>query len=104
MNPRLLLNFLRSPTGALVLFLIGLVIVLILVNSRRPFDSEHSNHSERPNRDPDNLTAQLPETVRREMVPFNAPSPTPKPRVMPRHSAVRQPSAPPSTSTVEPHR
>ena len=39
MNPRLLLNFLRSPTGALVLFLIGLVIVLILVNSRRPFDS-----------------------------------------------------------------
>ena len=95
MNPRLLLNFLRSPTGALVLFLIGLVIVLILVNSRRPFDSEHSKHSERPNRDPDNLTAQLPETVRREMVPFNAPSPTPKPRVMPQHSAVRQPSVPP---------
>ena len=81
MNPRRFLNFLRSPTGALVLFLIGLVIVLILVNSRRPFGSEHSKDGERPNRRSlTSLTAQLPKTVRREMVPFNAPSPTPNPR------------------------
>ncbi len=36
MNPRRFLNFFRSPTGALALFLIGLVIILLLVNSRRP--------------------------------------------------------------------
>ena len=36
MNPRRFFNFFRSPTGALTLFLIGLVIILLLVNSRRP--------------------------------------------------------------------
>ena len=35
MTPRRFLNFFSSPTGALTLFLLGLVIVLILVNSRR---------------------------------------------------------------------
>ena len=95
MNPRRFLNFLRSPTGALVLFLIGLVIILILLNSRRPFGSGRPNHAERPNHDPNQLAAQLPETVRREMVPFNAPSPTPTPRSL-RAPTVKQPTAPPS--------
>src|SRR6266487_1291122 len=36
MNPRRFLNFFRSPTGALTLFLVGLIIILLLVNSRRP--------------------------------------------------------------------
>ena len=95
MNPRRFLNFLRSPTGALVLFLIGLVIVLILVNSRRPFGSDPSKQAERPNHDPNKLTAQLPESVRREIVPFNAPSPTPSPRTL-RAATVKQPTTSPS--------
>ena len=95
MNPRRFLNFLRSPTGALVLFLIGLVIVLILVNSRRPFGSDPSKQAERPNHDPNKLTAQLPESVRREIVPFNAPSPTPSPRT-PRPATLKQPTTLPS--------
>jgi hypothetical protein len=95
MNPRRFFNFVRSPTGALVLFLIGLVIVLILVNSRRPFGSQRSKHAERPNRDQDKLAAQLPETVRREMVPFNPPSPTPSSQT-PRAAVVREPTPSPS--------
>ena len=35
MNPRRFLNLLRSPSGALTLFLLGLMIVLVMVNSRR---------------------------------------------------------------------
>jgi hypothetical protein len=35
MNPRRFLNLLKSPSGALALFLLGLIIVLMLVNSRR---------------------------------------------------------------------
>jgi hypothetical protein len=35
MNPRRFLNFFRTPSGALTLFLIGLVVVLMLINSRR---------------------------------------------------------------------
>jgi hypothetical protein len=34
MNPRRFLNMLRSPSGALALFLLGLVIVLVMMNSR----------------------------------------------------------------------
>jgi hypothetical protein len=95
MNPRRFLNFLRSPTGALVLFLLGLIIVLILVNSRRPFGSEHSGHTGPSNDDRDKPTAQLPKTVRREMVPFNAPSPTPSPRTL-RPATVDEPATSPS--------
>jgi Bacterial conjugation TrbI-like protein len=99
MNPRRFLNFLRSPTGALVLFLIGLVIILILLNSRRPFGSDHSNQTERPDHDPNKLTTQLPETVRRDMVPFNAPSPTPSARA-PRAATIKEPTTPPSLAPL----
>ena len=43
MNPRRFINFFRSPTGALTLFLLGLVFVLLMVNSRRPFDSKRQS-------------------------------------------------------------
>lgn len=89
MTPRRFLNFFKSPTGALTLFLLGLVIVLILVNSRRPAQ-------QRVSLVPSKLLAQktnapqLPETVRRDMVPFDpnaakqkpepAPAPPPSPK------------------------
>ncbi len=68
MNPRRLLNFFRSPTGALLLFLIGLVILLILVNSRRPSQGPVVSH--KPLSKSAANSSQLPQTVKREMVPF----------------------------------
>src|SRR6202171_3321703 len=85
MNPRRFLNFFRSPTGALALFLIGLVIVLLLVNSRRPSQNRISLVPPRPSTKAGVITPQLPETVRRNMVPFDPRSaeekvePTPAP-------------------------
>ncbi|MBV9009136.1 MAG: TrbI/VirB10 family protein [Verrucomicrobia bacterium] len=70
MTPRRFLNFFKSPTGALTLFLLGLVVVLILVNSRRPAQ-------ERVSLVPHKLLSKLanapqkPETIRRDMVPFD---------------------------------
>jgi hypothetical protein len=73
MNPRRFLNFFRSPTGALALFLIGLVIVLLLVNSRRPSHDRVSLIPQKSLKD-GAITPQLPETVRRNMVPFDPSS------------------------------
>ncbi len=67
MNPRRFLNFFRSPTGALTLFLLGLAIVLMLVNSRRPL---HEHLSLSPRKATDKSAediSQLPQTVRRDM-------------------------------------
>ena len=86
MNPRRFLNFFRSPTGALALFLIGLVIALLLVNSRRPSHSRVSLVPQKSASSGADNAPQLPETVRRDMVPFAAnqvqpaePTPTPPP-------------------------
>jgi hypothetical protein len=85
MNPRRFLNFFRSPTGALALFLIGLAIVLLLVNSRRPSQNRLSLVPQKSSAKPGAITPQLPETVRRNMVPFDPRSaeekvePTPAP-------------------------
>ncbi len=95
MNPRRFLNLLRSPTGALVLFLIGLIIALILVNSRRPFAFKSSAEAEATNTAHGKLASQLPETVRREMVPFNAPIPPAKPQSPTETAAPKKPNTPP---------
>ena len=86
MNPRRFLNFFRSPTGALVLFLIGLVIVLLLVNSRRQSHDRVSLVPKKLIELAGKPKAQLPETVRRDMVPFDPsgakkeePTPAPLP-------------------------
>jgi hypothetical protein len=95
MNPRRFLNFFRSPTGALTLFLIGLLIVLLLVNSRRPSTSASSTTEKNAPPHGGN-TPQLPTTVRRDMVPFNAADKEPKPPA-PTHfvAAKPQPTPPP---------
>ncbi len=71
MSPRRFLNFFRSPTGALVLFLLGLIILLVLVNSRRSpqqrIPLSPRNFLARPGK----KQSQRPESVRREMVPFD---------------------------------
>lgn len=72
MNPRRFLNFFRSPTGALALFLIGLVIVLLLVNSRRPAHERVSLVPQKSSTAAGANVPQLPDTVRRQMVPFDS--------------------------------
>ncbi len=71
MNPRRFLNFFRSPTGALALFLVGLIIVLLLVNSRRPAQQRVSLVPKTLLAKSADNAPQLPETVRRDMVPFD---------------------------------
>lgn len=77
MNPRRFLNLLRSPAGALTLFILGLAIVLILVNSRR----DSRNGATRA--DDSSLKPvqgqQIAQTVERAMAPFNPPQPGEKP-------------------------
>jgi hypothetical protein len=74
MNPRRFINFFRSPTGALTLFLLGLIFVLLMVNSRRPFASKRQSTASSTAK-PGTNAPQLPETVRRDMVPFATPTP-----------------------------
>ena len=40
MSPRKFLNFLRSKTGLLILFLLAACVVLILANSRKNFGKD----------------------------------------------------------------
>lgn len=95
MNPRRFLNFFRSPTGALALFLIGLVIVLLLVNSRRPAHERVSLVPKKLSVKPGDHTPQLPKTVPRDMVPFdprNAEQKTePSPAQTPQHQSTPPP-------------
>lgn len=70
MTPRRFLNFFKSPTGALTLFLVGLVVVLILVNSRRPAQGHVSLLAPKLQLKSRENAPQVPETIRRDMVPF----------------------------------
>ena len=70
MTPRRFLNFFRSPTGALMLFLLGLLVVLILVNSHRPTQQRVSSVAQKLVLKRENAP-QVPETIRRDMVPFD---------------------------------
>ncbi len=94
MNPRRFLNFFRSPTGALVLFLLGLLIILLLVNSRRPFDSKRQSTADKSVAKLGRNTRQLPETVRRDMVPF-PPSAEQKAETTPREVPAKPQTTPP---------
>src|SRR6266542_2660041 len=85
MNPRRFLNFFRSPTGALTLFLVGLIIILLLANSRRPSHMASLVTRKTSTKATAN-SQQLPETIRRDMVPLDPQtqeakqSETPQPR------------------------
>ena len=66
MSPRRFLNMLRSPVGALVLFLIGLAVLLWLVNSRRDSaDSSADDTQKKPAKTP-----QITQSVERDITPF----------------------------------
>ncbi len=94
MNPRRFLNFFRSPTGALTLFLLGLVIILLLVNSRRP---PHERLSIVPQKTGGSTgdKPQLPESVRREIVPFDPRTAEQKPEAAPQPAPPKPQGSPP---------
>lgn len=92
MNPRRLLNFFRSPTGALILFLLGLVIVLMLVNSRRPTHERLALVSTKTSAKSTETTSQVPQTVRRDMVPFDPQNAEPKSEAAPQPAPSKSPN------------
>src|SRR4051794_33144577 len=103
MNPRRFLNLLRSPSGALALFILGLAVVLILVNSRRG-PNDRSDNASAVTPKPVN-GQQLTQTVERGMSPFNPPqsSGTP-PRATtppPPKQAATTPALPPISLVAE---
>lgn len=112
MTPRRFLNFFRSPTGALTLFLLGLVIVLILMKGRHPAQQLVSLVPSKLRPEKREVARQMPETVRREMVPFDpknanqkpeaAPTPPPpKPESTPQFPALSLVAETPAAATKE---
>ena len=75
MSPRKFLNFLRSKTGLLILFLLATCVVLILANSRKNVgkDAGPVNGKTGPS-DADSKKPQLIEPITRDMVPFRPPA------------------------------
>jgi hypothetical protein len=96
MSPRRFINILRSPSGALALFLIGLAVLLVMVVSRRGANdgAAMSNASKTPR--PKAPGQQLRQTVERSIEPFNPPQPDAKATTMPSKVAPKQPSATPT--------
>ena len=97
MSPRRFLNLLRSPTGALILFLLGLAVLLFLVNSRR---GAGERLSDTPAVTPKPVKGQqLTQTVDRGMTPFNPPLPGPTPS---RPAALTSPKQAAATPALPP--
>jgi hypothetical protein len=89
MSPRRLLNLLRSPAGALVLFLFGFALLLFLVNSRGDSSPDKSSGAPQPK---PSKNQQLTQSVEREITPFR-PAPTTRESTQtPAPSAVKTPN------------
>ena len=97
MNPRRFLNQLRSPAGLLLLFLLGLTVVLIMVNSHRG-EANHSLANAASAKPANNQ--QLPQSVLRAIAPFNPPQPSDKPAPAPGLLPARQSATPPTLPSL----
>lgn len=101
MNPRRFLNMLRSPSGALALFLIGLIIVLVLVNSRRgPTDGASVTSASNTPPPKAGTSAQVAQTVEREISPFHPPQEKAKPSRTLLASSPKQPTNAPTLPPI----
>jgi hypothetical protein len=106
MSPRKFLNFLRSKTGLLILFLLATCVVLILANSRKNSGKDGNPADGKPGAlEPDLKKPQLIERITRDMVPFRPPTAEDKARkVTPaaaKRSEVEAPSLPPISIVAE---
>ena len=106
MNPRKFLNFLRSKTGLLILFLLATCVVLILANSRKNHgkDATPANGKAAAS-EADSKKPQLIERITRDMVPFRPPASDDKARSVTTTNAKRSereaPSIPPISIVTE---
>ncbi len=104
MNPRRFLNILRSPSGALALFLLGLLIVLVMVNSRRDPGGSSRSSVTAPAGKP-GKAQQVTQTVQRDISPFNPPSTDqrlrPAPATPPPKQVSSAPTLPPISLVAE---
>ena len=75
MSPRKFLNFMRSKTGLLILFLLATCVVLILANSRQNLGTgANANGKSTASETDPSKKPQLIERITRDMVPFRPPS------------------------------
>ena len=84
MSPRKFLNFLRSKTGLLILFLLAACVVLILANSRKNFGKVEGQPTGKSSNGDQVRKPQLVERITRDMVPFRPPSSDDKTRTAPK--------------------
>ena len=107
MSPRKFLNFLRSKTGLLILFLLATCVVLILVNSRKNLGNDATKVNGKPGTSEADQARkpQLIERITRDMVPFHPPTSEEKTRKAAMTSAkkaeVKEPSLPPISIVAE---
>ena len=102
MSPRKFLNFLRSKTGLLTLFLLALCVVLIIANNWKDSDkSGNSSRGKTPTSDTDPANKpQLVERITRNMVPFRPPLSEDKTRNSPQLTARKSESAAPTLPPI----
>jgi Bacterial conjugation TrbI-like protein len=106
MSPRKFLNFLRSKTGLLILFLLATCVVLILANSRKNLGKDANAANGKPTlSEADAKKPQLIERITRDMVPFRPPVSDDKKRqaspITSKKSDVEAPNLPPISIVAE---
>jgi hypothetical protein len=104
MNPRRFLNFLKSPAGALALFLLGVLVILVMVNSRRDADDSAGRGSQVTPGAKATNAQQVAQSVDREISPFNPPRETgkaPLPAASSSKPATTTPKLPPISLAPE---
>ena len=106
MSPRKFLNFLRSKTGLLILFLLAACVVLILANSRKNFGKDANPvNGKAGSLDADSKKPQLIGRITRDMVPFRPPTSEDKTRKVTPATAKRAeaevPTLPPISIVTE---
>ncbi len=97
MNPRRFLNLLRSPSGMLLLFLLGLTVALIMIDSRRESANQSSSSASNPKPGSDQ---QLPQSVQHDISLFNPPQPAVKPSPIPALIQARQGAGTPTLPPI----
>ena len=79
MKPRDFLNFFKTRTGKLVLFVAIFGGCLLLLNALRDKSGKQGELDVRVTRSPTNYKPQVVQTVERPMQPFHQPPPKPEP-------------------------
>ena len=105
MNPRKFVNFLRSRTGLLILFLLAMCVVLIIVNSQREREKGAASFNGKSSTAEARSKPQLLERITRDMIPFRPPqtddATAKSPAVAAKKPDVATPTIPPISIVAE---